>query len=545
MAEKILQTRIQLKYDTLENWTTNGTVVLKKGEIGLCSVPTGGSLQQVTPPAVLFKVGDGTTAFSALPWASALAADVYAWAKQSQLFVQASGTGVITGVQWNATLNGNKGGLEFTRTNNSSDHTATAGKYISGITQDENGKITAVSEEVLPAESSYTLEMGASGEGYITLKKNGVAVEGAEDIKIVTIGNYLKASDITEGTTNGTIAVNGTDVAVHGLGSAAYTNSDAYATAAQGGKADTAVQSVNGKTGTAITLAKGDIGLGLVENKATDTTVTASSTNYITSGAVKAYVDSVTSGIKQFTYQIVEELPTASASTMGSIYLVAHSHADGPDGSEQPDSYDEYVTIDNEGVYSWETIGNTDIDLTAYAKKTEITAAINNLDGSLTGTFGKDSTITALTETDGIISGTVEKIEITMSQVSDAGSLATKNTITNTEVADGALSQSKIDGLTAALDSKLEEADLADYATDDDVSAAVTAAIGALDKADAAVDGQYVSSVSQTDGKITVARKALPAGALKDLKGNTIFAANQTEDNTIILIDCGSSTEVI
>lgn len=78
MAEKVLQTRIQLKYDTLENWTTNGTVVLKKGEIGLCSVPAGGSLQQVTPPAVLFKVGDGTTAFSALPWASALAADVYA-----------------------------------------------------------------------------------------------------------------------------------------------------------------------------------------------------------------------------------------------------------------------------------------------------------------------------------------------------------------------------------------------------------------------------------------------------------------------------------
>lgn len=545
MAEKVLQTRIQLKYDTLENWTTNGTVVLKKGEIGLCSVPAGGSLHQVTPPAVLFKVGDGTSTFSALPWASALAADVYAWAKQSSLFVQATGTGVITGVQWNATLNGNKGGLEFTRTNNSSEHSATAGKYISGITQDANGKITAVSEEVLPAESAYTLEMGTSGEGYITLKKNGEPVAGATDIKIVTLGNYLTASDITEGSANGTIAVKGEDVAVHGLGSAAYTESGAYATAAQGGKADTAVQSVNGHTGTEVTLAKGDVGLGLVENKATDTTVTASSANYITSGAVKAYVDSVTSNIKQFNYQIVEELPTASADTMGSIYLVAHSHTDGPDGSEQPDSYDEYVTINNEGTYSWETIGNTDIDLTAYAKKSDITTAINNLDGSVTGTLGKDSTITALTQNNGVISGTVQKIEITMSQVSDAGTLATKDTITNTEVADGALSQGKISGLTAALASKLEESDLADYATDADVSSAITTAIGELDKADAAVGGQYVSAVSQTDGKITVSRQALPTGALKDLKGNTIFSANQTEDNTIILIDCGSSTEVI
>jgi len=38
----------------------------------------------------------------------------------------------------------------------------------------------------------------------------------------------LQSSDIAEGSTNGTIAVDGTDVAVHGLGSAAYTASTAY-----------------------------------------------------------------------------------------------------------------------------------------------------------------------------------------------------------------------------------------------------------------------------------------------------------------------------
>ena len=46
------------------------------------------------------------------------------------------------------------------------------------------------------------------------------------------------------GTTNGTIKVDGTEVAVAGLGSAAYTASTAYATSAQGTKADSAIRGV-------------------------------------------------------------------------------------------------------------------------------------------------------------------------------------------------------------------------------------------------------------------------------------------------------------
>lgn len=83
MAEKILNTRIQLKHDTYANWDTKNPV-LKKGEIGICEVPVGGSASgadQTTKPAILFKVGDGTSNWKALPWASALAADVYSWAK--------------------------------------------------------------------------------------------------------------------------------------------------------------------------------------------------------------------------------------------------------------------------------------------------------------------------------------------------------------------------------------------------------------------------------------------------------------------------------
>lgn len=56
--------------------------------------------------------------------------------------------------------------------------------------------------------------------------------------------NALQASDIKIGSAQGKISVKGTDVAVNGLKSAAYTESSAYATAAQGVKADSAVQSV-------------------------------------------------------------------------------------------------------------------------------------------------------------------------------------------------------------------------------------------------------------------------------------------------------------
>ena len=84
MAEKILNTRIQLKYDTYANWTTNNPI-LKKGEMAIATIEAGDTekVNSVTPPQVLIKVGDGTTNYNALPFASGMAADVYSWAKQS------------------------------------------------------------------------------------------------------------------------------------------------------------------------------------------------------------------------------------------------------------------------------------------------------------------------------------------------------------------------------------------------------------------------------------------------------------------------------
>lgn len=79
MAEKILNTRIQLKYDTYANWT-DANPVLKAGEIALATIQINNAEVQ-SAPTVLIKVGDGTHNYNDLPWASAKAADVYAWAK--------------------------------------------------------------------------------------------------------------------------------------------------------------------------------------------------------------------------------------------------------------------------------------------------------------------------------------------------------------------------------------------------------------------------------------------------------------------------------
>ncbi len=86
---KTIQTRIKNRFDTLTNWQGQG-VSLLPGEIALVSVTTK-QIDQATGdvvnvPAVLMKVGasdgnGGTKAFNELPWVSALAADVYDWAK--------------------------------------------------------------------------------------------------------------------------------------------------------------------------------------------------------------------------------------------------------------------------------------------------------------------------------------------------------------------------------------------------------------------------------------------------------------------------------
>lgn len=380
MATTTLNTRIALKYDTLTNWNA-AEFILKKGEVAICSLANSETAEQSTPPAVLLKVGDGVHKFRELPWASGLAADVYGWAKAATK-------------------------PSYTPGEVGADSAGSAASALASAKAYTDQQIGA-----LPAQAEYTLETGDT-DGSLVLKKDGVAVgdaavvkgwatllakaqKGVDDAAAAAAaaqaaqstadGKYSKPAGgipktdlaaavqtslgkadtalqnhqtvtLESGTNNGTvkITVNGTatdNVAVKGLKSAAYTESSAYATAAQGTKADNAMP----KAGGAFTGA-----------------VTVQAPTAEMNPATKQYVDTAINAVKQFEYQVVTELPTAAQATMGKIYLVAHSH-NPSDG--KPDSYDEFITVQSGSTYKWERIGNTDIDLSGYVPTTR---KINN-----------------------------------------------------------------------------------------------------------------------------------------------------------------------
>ena len=81
MATNQIKTRILNKIDSYSNWIKEGAIVLKNGEIGIAQIST--SDNQLTPPAVGIKVGDGSTPYAQLPWIQAIAGDVTAWCKEN------------------------------------------------------------------------------------------------------------------------------------------------------------------------------------------------------------------------------------------------------------------------------------------------------------------------------------------------------------------------------------------------------------------------------------------------------------------------------
>lgn len=105
MANEIF-TRIQLKHDSYANWdAVKNTFKPLPGEICIAEIPTGNAAA-TTAPTVLFKVGaykkdasgNNTTelhTFAELPWASALAADVYAWAKAETVAFDSSSESLL------------------------------------------------------------------------------------------------------------------------------------------------------------------------------------------------------------------------------------------------------------------------------------------------------------------------------------------------------------------------------------------------------------------------------------------------------------------
>jgi hypothetical protein len=88
---------------------------------------------------------------------------------------------------------------------------------------------------------------------------------------------------------------------------------------------------------------------------------------YQTQLQVQSLINSAVGNITSIRYEKVTSLPATGSN--GVIYLIAHSH-----GTQ--DIYDEYIWLSETKTY--EKIGNTDIDLSAYVKKSELTAITTN-----------------------------------------------------------------------------------------------------------------------------------------------------------------------
>lgn len=87
MANKTLNTRIQLKNASLSDWNGSNLKLLA-GEIALAAVNTtrpDGQGGYINVPTYLMKVGDGQKTFSQLNWLAAPASDVHEWAKKETL----------------------------------------------------------------------------------------------------------------------------------------------------------------------------------------------------------------------------------------------------------------------------------------------------------------------------------------------------------------------------------------------------------------------------------------------------------------------------
>lgn len=184
MANKTFNTRIKNKIDTYANWIDKDPVLLN-GEIAVVVIPAEtGAVQG--EPVTLFKVGDGTKNFSQLEFTGAKAADVYGWAKAA------------TKPTYSAT-------------------------EITGLE-------AYIGEKIQDTDTQYKLEADAEDghKFYLYSKAKGDEAFGTTPVSTITIPE--KVYTLVTGTANGTVKFNGEDVAVKGLGSAAYTDSTAYDT---------------------------------------------------------------------------------------------------------------------------------------------------------------------------------------------------------------------------------------------------------------------------------------------------------------------------
>ena len=221
-------TRIQNKIDTYQNWFTNNPTPLK-GEICIVTVPADTNAV-VQEPAILIKVGNGTDDFKTLPFISGKAADVSSWAMADKkpTYTAAEIEGLADFIS--GEIQDSNTEYSFSLAENYKlkvQKKDVGGEYVDYQSIDLTSAFAAKADKVAKATAGNFA--GLDSEGNLT-DSGKKAANFATAAQGTLADSALQKADITTGSANGTIAVEGTDVAVKGLGSAAFTEASAYAT---------------------------------------------------------------------------------------------------------------------------------------------------------------------------------------------------------------------------------------------------------------------------------------------------------------------------
>ena len=247
--------------------------------------------------------------------------------------------------------------------------------------------------------------------------------------------------------------------------------------------------------------------------------------------ATKKYVDDAISGITEFEFSVVAKLPQTGEK--GIIYLVPHSH-----GSQ--DIYDEYIWVTDK----FEKIGNTDIDLSQYAKKADLEA----------GPFavGAGETVKSISEANGVIAVEKQTIAIEQNQVNGladalAGKQAANANLDKFNALEGAgLVKKTAEGYEIDNNQYLVSSDLTDYAKSADVTSEINEAV--KDKQTAAQVNDLIAAATIEGSKVNgnVARATLADTATK--VSNALTAGGKTYNGSeaveITAADLGALTEI-
>ncbi len=458
-------TRISLKYDTYANWHANNPVLLK-GELAIVEVPASTGAAQ-NEPTYLLKVGNGTDHFDDLKWISGHAADVYSWAKAATKPTYTASE--ITGLD----------------------------DYISGKVQDTNTKYQIIKNE----------DMG--------FKLQSKELNGEwTDVNEITLTAPVYTLD--EGSTNGTVAFNGEDVAVHGLGSAAYTESSAYDAAGAASGVQTAL------TGTAADASTVNTIYGA--KKYADEKATAAQT------AAEGHADDLIAALDSDGQTAgTGEVISAVSQAAGVITVQKKILAE----ADIPALTTAKITgLDTALAGKQDTL----VFNTAYNASSNKAATMADVNNAVSGLSGAMHYVGESTTDPAGGTATVEGHEDWVSgdvvtynakeyvydgedwrELGDESSFAVKGSIVDADIAAGAnIAQSKIAGLEAALASKATPAN-------------ITSAIQALDMASVSVaTGNKITAIEEVDGVVSVTTGAIVAGDIPELPQSKI--TNLTTD---------------